>query len=258
MLYPLRNEWQMEFAESAALALEKMSQIQFDVIVTDMRMPQMNGLELLEEVSKNYPSILRLILSGQADENMMLKSISPAHRYLSKPLDPIELKSTLDKILNLQDSLEYPEIKKIVSKITRIPSQPKLYNELIRELKSRDVDIKKVAKIISKDVSMTAEILRIVNSSYFGIRREIKNMDEAIMFLGINTIKAITFSIEVFSKFDQNKMKVLKISEVFDHCQKVSGFAAVLYQKVTGNKDQINDVILSGMLHDIGKIILAE
>src|SRR5438093_827737 len=95
MLRSMRNDWEMEFVESGAKALERIAQVGFDVVVSDMRMPGMNGAELLAEVMKRNPKTVRLILSGHADKELILKCVGSTHQYLAKPCDPEALKATI-------------------------------------------------------------------------------------------------------------------------------------------------------------------
>jgi YesN/AraC family two-component response regulator len=67
MLYPLRKEWCMVFASSGQEALRLLSESDYDVLITDLRMPQMSGAELLEQVITAHPQVVRMILSGPAD-----------------------------------------------------------------------------------------------------------------------------------------------------------------------------------------------
>lgn len=97
VLRPLRNEWETAFANSGQEALEKLSQEPFDVIVTDMRMPGMDGGQLLTRVKERYPHMVRIILSGQADKTMVMKSVKPAHQYLAKPCDDATLRASLQR-----------------------------------------------------------------------------------------------------------------------------------------------------------------
>src|ERR1700751_643330 len=86
-LRPMRNEWEMAFVNSGAEALQLMEHEPFDIIVTDMRMPVMNGAQLLEEVKRRFPQCFRIILSGQADQETIMRAVDPTHQYLSKPCD---------------------------------------------------------------------------------------------------------------------------------------------------------------------------
>ena len=97
MLFPMRKQWDMVFADSAPQAMEDLALEQFDVIVTDMRMPGTDGAELLDQVSKDFPEMVRLVLSGHWDPAMSLRSARNAHQYLTKPCSADVLKNTLER-----------------------------------------------------------------------------------------------------------------------------------------------------------------
>jgi len=94
-LYPMRREWDMSFACSGPQALEIMAHDPFDVIVTDVRMPGMDGTELLARVRDLHPGVVRIVLSGHSDRDLTLKAAVSAHKYLSKPCDAQSLKVTI-------------------------------------------------------------------------------------------------------------------------------------------------------------------
>lgn len=105
MLHSMRNEWDMAFATSAFEALATLAKEPFDIIVTDIRMPRIDGIELLEYVARTYPGMIRFILSGQAQKETLLRSIGPMHQYLSKPIDPETLKSAIMRSVVLRSAL---------------------------------------------------------------------------------------------------------------------------------------------------------
>jgi len=84
MLYPMRREWEMAFAQSGAEALQLLEANHFDVVVTDLRMPQMDGVQFLTEVRRRHPDTVRITLSGEVGQTMALRSVGPAHQCLSK------------------------------------------------------------------------------------------------------------------------------------------------------------------------------
>ncbi|MBC8317540.1 MAG: response regulator [Desulfobulbaceae bacterium] len=95
MLRSLRKEIDMEFAESGKEALQVMSKASFDVVVSDMRMPGMDGAELLTEVRRLYPDTIRIILSGYAAAEAIMRTETIVHQFLHKPCEPQNIKDTL-------------------------------------------------------------------------------------------------------------------------------------------------------------------
>ena len=124
LLRPMRAEWHMEFASSAAAALEILAQGPFDAVVTDMRMPGMDGAELLDEVKRRHPHVVRIVLSGQADQASVLRSLGSTHQYLSKPCDPETLKQTLVRACAVRMLLADDALKQVVSQLGSLPSLP--------------------------------------------------------------------------------------------------------------------------------------
>ncbi|MEO7650489.1 MAG: response regulator, partial [Bryobacteraceae bacterium] len=84
-LRPMREDWNMSFVTSGAEALQTLEQAPFDVIVSDMRMPVMDGAQLLNEVRQRFPQVVRIVLSGQSDKELIYQSIAATHQYLDKP-----------------------------------------------------------------------------------------------------------------------------------------------------------------------------
>jgi len=256
-LRKMRRDWDMTFAASGREALDVLGKNPMDVIVSDLRMPEMDGGRLLAEVKKQHPNVVRIILSGQLDQEMTLKSVQLAHQSLSKPCDAEVLKHTLAKLFALRDFLSDESVKSIISQIESLPSLPAIYTEIVSEMQSDDPSIKKVGQIISKDISMTAKILQMVNSAFFGLFQKIKSPEQAVMMLGSETIKALVLSVKIFSEFNQKSFAWFKIDALFDHCLAVSLYAKTIIKNENLDQGLINNSLMAGLLHDLGKLILA-
>lgn len=105
MLHAMRGQWRMEFAGSGVEALTRLVEQPFDIVVTDMRMPIMDGSELLRLIRERFPSIIRMVLSGQCDREAVLKTVGPAHQFLTKPCNSEMLKESLNRASRLRDRL---------------------------------------------------------------------------------------------------------------------------------------------------------
>jgi HD-like signal output (HDOD) protein len=255
-LRKMRAEWEMTFASSSKEALDILDSGSFDVIVSDLRMPEMDGTQLLAEVKSKHPQVVRIILSGQVEQEATFKSLQLAHQSLSKPCDADILKHTLNKLFGLRSLLEDESIKRIVSQTETLPSLPAVYTEVINELQSQEPTVKKVAEIISTDLAMTAKILQVVNSAFFGLVRKISNPKEAVMLLGTETIKALVLSVKIFSEFNQKKFAWFNFDELFNHSMAVSMFAQTISKKEHLDQNLVNNSLMAGMFHDLGKLIL--
>ncbi|MBW1802965.1 MAG: HDOD domain-containing protein [Deltaproteobacteria bacterium] len=257
MLRGMRHEWDMVFALGGPEALEFMAKNPFDVIVSDMRMPDMDGAQLLDKVKKLYPYTVRIILSGHSEKEMIMKAVRPAHQYLSKPCDAGKLKSTIDRSCRVRDLLAQDNLKDLVSQIESLPSLPAIYKELVDMLQSSDGSIQKIGEVIARDMGMTAKILQLVNSAFFGVPRHISNPPQAVSLLGLDTVKALVLTIGIFSKFEKDRLLGLGVESLWDHSMKTGTIAKGVAEVEGVHKNQQDDALMAGLLHDVGKLILA-
>jgi HD-like signal output (HDOD) protein len=257
MLRPMRHEWDMEFVDSGAKALERMAQAPFDVVVSDMMMPGMNGAELLAEVMKRHPQTVRLILSGHADKNLILKCVGSTHQYLAKPCDPDTLKATLLRAASLENSLHSQRLKQLVLQMNSLSSIPSLYSEIVDALHDPDVALEDVGAIIATDMAMSAKILKLVNSAFFGLRRQISSVPEAVTFIGLDTIKSLVLSINAFAQFDKVTFKKFSPEALWSHSLDTASAAKEIAQIEHTDRKIVDEAFISGLLHDTGKLVLA-
>ena len=254
MLHPMRHEWDMAFAGSGQEALDILAREPFDTIVTDIRMPGMDGAELLKEVTKRYPRIIRIALSGQTDRETMFRVSSIVHQYLSKPCNAETLKSALVSAWTVRDQLATDGLKELISQIDTLPSLSSLYNEIMEKVQSNKSSTKEVGQIISRDIGMTAKILKLVNSAFFGFPRRISNPVRAVVLLGLDTIKNLILSIHVFSQFDQIKLEALSLDALWDHSMAVGAFAKRIAMVESTDQKSADEAFLSsdGLRHRSG------
>ncbi len=257
MLRPMRHEWNMVFTENGEDALDHLSKGPFDVVVTDIKMPGIDGVRLLTEIMKRHPQIVRIVLSAQLDEQLIMKSTRVSHQYLYKPCDSETLKSTIAGACALHRQLMNDSFKRVVSKIDSLPSLPSLYAEIMGELDSKNASIQKVGEIIAKDVGMTAKILHLVNSAFFGVPRHISSPSQAATLIGLNTIKSLVLSVQIFSQFDQNKIPRRFLEQLWKHCMTAGLFAKTIAKEENQDKVNIDYAFMAGILHDLGKLVLA-
>ena len=257
MLYPYRNEWQMVFVTSASEALQQLSQSPFDVLITDVRMPQMSGIELLSEVVERHPHVVRMVLSGMADKDVTLPSVMLAHQYLDKPCDAATLRAAVERVFQLRVILDNPALKDLISRIHSLPSIPAVYTRLIEALQSDDVSPQEIGSIISEDLAMTAKMLQVVNSAFFGPRRPVTKPTEAVIYLGADTVKALALSVSVFSQFDTQRIPSFSIEGLRDHGMAVASLARNIAKSLGLSKPEVEDAFLGGLLHELGKLVLA-
>lgn len=257
MLRGLREEWEMDFVEDAGKALEMMEKEPYDVVVSDMRMPRMNGAQLLDQVMVRHPNTVRIILSGHADHELILQCVGCTHQFLAKPCDADALKATISRATRLGTSVDAGDLRNLVGSMNRLPSVPSIYTEIMEALQNPDTSLDEVGAIIQRDIGMTVTILKLVNSAFFGIRRELSSPAEAASYLGLDIIKALVLSIHAFDQYDPSRLKGLNLEQMWNHSLETASRARRIAKAEGGDRKILDDCFVAGMLHDLGKLILA-
>ena len=257
MLHKHHDRWELSFACSGQQALETMESNTFDVVISDMRMPGMNGNQLLETVRERHPGTVRVILSGAANKALILESTRLAHLFLTKPCEAGELEATIERCCQLRSLLQDEALVGFISKLTTFPSLPELYSEIIELIEGDEWSLQDVGQIIARDFGMTAKVLQLVNSSFFGLRRHIDTTDDAVSYLGVETIKSLVLSVNLFSQFSEDRIGTLKVRQVANHNIATGMLARVIASAEQAPKAVVDQAFLAGTLHDAGRLILA-
>ncbi len=257
MLRPKRNEWNMKFVGSAQAALDSLKSEPCEVVVTDMRMPGMSGAELLEVVQREFPDTIRLILSGQAETESVMKALGVSHQFLSKPCDAEILQGTIARAFALRDLAGNPAVKTLVARINKLPTLPATYQKLVECLKSPNADMDDVAKIISMDPSMSARLLKVVNSAYFGLAKPVADVGRAGALLGLDRIMALVLGQGIFAGGEVPQVRGFSLEKLWSHSVATATAAHRIAIEEGMDKEQVAAAFMAGMLHDIGKLVLA-
>jgi putative nucleotidyltransferase with HDIG domain len=257
MLRPLRREWDMAFAADAFQALELLKANPFDVVVTDMQMRGMDGAQLLEQVRGQHPRAVRIVLTGQSSREAVLRAVRVAHCQLSKPCDPEVLKATVRRACALRDLLHDPTLLTLLSRLESIPSLPATYAEVIKEMESADPSLQKIGQVIARDVGMSAKILQMIHSAFFGIGFHVSGPEQAVILLGAETTKYLVLAAHIFTSIDPARVWPFSIEAVLAHSQRVSGLAREVARAEGLDRKEVEHAAMAGLLHDTGKVILA-
>jgi HD-like signal output (HDOD) protein len=244
--------WEMVFVNSGEQALKMLSEQHFDVIVSDMRMPGIDGASLLSQVHERHPDVVRIILTGHAGLDATLRAMPVAHHFLTKPCQPSTLEDTVRRACDLQQLLNGEALHKLAGSVDKLPVQPKVYNELTQALQDPKTDLARISRIITKDLGLCSKILHLTNSSFFGLPRKFSNAAQAISFIGTRMIREVVLSAEVFGAFEKKDLGGLSLEREQRHAMGCAAVARIVAPKALGEA-----AFLTGMLHDIGKLVWA-
>ncbi len=249
-----RTKWDMVFACGGAAALAELKQGHFDVIVSDMRMPQMSGAVLLGEVRARYPHMVRIILSGFSELETRLNAAPVAHQFLSKPCDREMLDGVIERSCDLQGILDNEEIRRLVGRIDRLPPTPRIYARLVSVSESPDASIADMSGVILQDVGMCANLLQLVNSAFFALPRRITTVDKAVTMLGFEMVKSLVLSLEIFNVAGEFNYRPGFDLEAL---QRHALLTASLTRFIAPRRLYSDEAFMAAMLHDIGELVLA-
>jgi putative nucleotidyltransferase with HDIG domain len=250
-LWRNRDAWQMEFVSSGEAALETLERSNCDVIVTDIRMPRMDGAELLRHVQERHPQVIRIALSGYTELEAALRALPVAHQFLSKPCEGDVIENVLERACGLQSLLDDPAIRNAIGAVGELPSTPRIHSALTRLLADPEVEPLEIAAVIEQDPAVSARVLQIVNSAFFGLSHVVVSLPQAVLHLGIEAIKNLAFTVEVFRSF--------RVGGGFsvDLLQQHSYLTAKIAAALVTSRGATQDVFTAALLHDVGKLVLA-
>ncbi len=252
-----QKNWTVSLADDAVAALRTILEKPVDVMVTETHLPGMDGLELLEVVRQRFPRIIRIVLSGHVDRDVVLKSVGIAHQYLTKPCDDKKLKETIKRAYMMRKFLPDETLNALVSRISALPSLPRLYVEINQELSLEDPSIAKVADIVSQDPSVTAKLLQLVNSSFFGMPQTITEPMKAVNLLGLDLVQAIVLASGVFATFKEVTQAGFSVNKLWEHSFRTGAMAKLIAQSLNMEQKILHDTYLAGLLHDLGVVLMA-
>ncbi|WP_447977091.1 HDOD domain-containing protein [Candidatus Nitrospira bockiana] len=256
-LLVFQQEWSVVFVASGQEALTALAQQPCDVVMSDMRMPGMDGAQLLGEVRNRHPHIVRMLLSDQSDQEALLKSVGSAHQCLAKSSRPEVFQTAITRACAVRDLLANQSLLTLVSGMQTLPSLPTLYREVLEELNSEAASIDKIGHIISKDLGMLSKILQVVNSPFYGLRRQISSATQAVALLGLETIKSLVLSMKVFSQFESASQTFFSLDVLWNHGMTTARYARALAKERGAESHVVDDAFTAGLLHDVGLLVLA-
>jgi len=256
MFQNTRTEWDLRFASSGSEALQLMEKQPADVVVSDMRMPKMNGATLLNEIMHRHPKTVRFILSGYADMELVMHCVGGTHQFLSKPCDIAILQSTVRRAVEMDAWLNNDQVKTLVSRLATVPSVPTVYFQILKELRSPEATLDIVGATIAQDPAMTAKMLQLVNSAFFGLAQKLNDPTEAVMHLGMETIKSLVLGIHLFSELESAKGSRFEMEKIYHHSLATAAMAKRLAQLEHQKREVIDVSFTAGLLHDIGRLVL--
>lgn len=258
MLYSQRDQWEMHFATGSADALAAMDRARYDMVVSDMRMPDLDGADLLSLIEKQSPSTIRIILSGYAKDNSILRTVAPAHQYMAKPCDPRSLIAILDRALALRRSLQNEGLRHLVTSLRNLPTPPAIFSELLRAIDSPTASAATVAEVIGRDVAMTAALMKMTNSAFFSTHSAVASPLQAVRLLGLETVRALLLSAGLFRQFSGSSATASLLDTINRFSLHLGMMAHSIAKDLSLDSQACTMAFSAGMLSHIGTLLLVD
>jgi len=257
MLRSMSGKWRMHFVTSANEALALLGKGHFDMIVTDVQMREVSGIELLKRVRDMFPHVIRFVLSGCCREQTFNQAAAVAHQVIAKPCDTEKLKNLISRAFVLNKRIHKSRSGPIVSSIQSLPSMPRIYEEVVEVLRDSDRSARKVGQLIANDIGMSAKILQVANTSFCGARARIADPVRAVVHLGLETVGALILSEGIFSKLSEERVREFYLDGLQEHSIRVGRMARQICKMQHMSEESLEVAMMAGILHESGMIILA-
>lgn len=251
------ENWDVAFAKGGLQALGSLSQSPCDAIVADMQLPGMTGAQLLDEVMQRSPKTLRFIRASMADQQAAMKCVGTAHQYLVKPSDAQTIGFALDRAFSLESWLPNETVQTLIAQMKKLPSPPNLYFKIVAALQSPDSSIEDIGQMVAQDPVLSAKLLQVVNSAVFGLQLQVVSAADAVVYLGMETTKALVLLAHTFSYFDKVRTADFSVEKLWKHSVATGKFAEQIARAEGVSAEMVGQAFTGGMLHDIGKLLLA-
>ena len=219
-------------------ALRCLAEQPVDLIVSDMRMPVMDGIQLLKSVKEKYPKTIRIILSGYADEQEILYTLENniAKTYMFKPWKNEELLRIVAENLSGAEPCLPQEIISYINNMERLPAINGQYRAVL-SLIHDNRDLSELSAEIEKDQTISAKVLQIVNSAFYGIRTG--SVKKAISFIGIKNLESLITTMEMMNLLPVGKSGVHILEMIWNRAYMTNKIQHVLQKQFLARAEVI-------------------
>lgn len=252
LLYKDRKRWDMVFALGGQVALDEIRKEPFDIVVSDMRMPGVDGAMLLNVIKDECPATVRIMLSGHADREAIVRALPALHQLLSKPCDAATLRGAIERSLDGANVDRDAKIRRIVGGVDKLPTPPDIYFDLTRLMQSPTSSVADVARVVTRDPALSAKLLQLVNSAYFGTGGVTTSIQQAVALLGTDRLRYIALTASVFSSPGADDACGFSLSELQRGAMRAAWLARTIAEPAARD-----EVFASTLLHDVGHVVLA-
>ncbi|MEL6981378.1 MAG: HDOD domain-containing protein [Actinomycetota bacterium] len=245
-----RNDYRFLFASSADDAIAMLDAEPVDMVVSDMRMPDRNGADLLEEVRFRHPDVIRYVLSGQAGDRLVGRSVAVTHRWLSKPCDSAVLIAAIAEATGHRAEILDEQVRRAVGAVDALPSHPTVHAKLLAEFDGGDASVERVAELAAGDPAFTVKLLQWANSAYAS-DEPIYDVRRAVERIGLDALGPLAQANDIVRPFTSSEViPGFGIDLFHRHARATSAIAAGLTVPT-----QADLAAAGGLLSNVGLLV---
>ena len=252
-----RDNYEFDCVKTPVEALGALRQKEFVAVIADWRLPGTSGVLFLNEVMRLQPRLPRFIRGELGDEHAAIRCLGTPHHVLLQPTDVKAVLCAVERALSLETWLPSEGVQEIMATLTKVPSPPELYFEVVRLLHSPAASLDDVGQKIACDPAMTAKLLQLVNSATLGLQVQVSRPSEAVAYLGVETTKSLILLAHTFSYFDGLIAPGFSIDRLWNHSYSTARCAQCIAECESAGNEVIGQAFAAGLLHDFGKLLLA-
>ena len=257
MMRVARKEWDMDFAEGGTDALARMESSGVDVLVSDMRMPGMDGAALISETAKRHPGTIRMVLSGQCEQEATFRLVGPSHQFHSKPCDGDLLIGSVRRAIALRNELQDETVQGLVTAAEALPSPPSVQARLADLLDAPDPAMDAIAEIAAGDIGLAAKVLQLANSGYFGTGVKVARPAQAVQLLGSERLAALVKDYGMIWSLPPAGANGGLIERLWQRAPLCAHLARAIAAAEGLEAAAVEATATAGLLHDAGALLLA-
>jgi HD-like signal output (HDOD) protein len=253
----LHSSFQVLTAPGAREGLRILEKEDVDIVVTDYRMPYMDGLKFLQEVRERHPGTARVILSGYIEKTVAVESLTRglASTYILKPWLNDDIEKKIEHILTTRRVLQSNKLLDIINGITNLPILSPIFHEFMEAVHD-ERSMADIALIIQKEPSVATKVLQIANSAFYGMNN-CTSINQAAVTLGLDTLHDILLTISIISPMKWGREQLKPLQDILIHSFIMNQYLPVLYNLKPGVISYRNFPSV-GLTFDVGKIILLQ
>lgn len=250
-------EWQFTITSTLDDAERLLQSETIDALICRSDVNGQDADGLLRLSSEIHPYAVRILVEDTHRPRDIFLPATLAHRYLLSPVEPVQLVSAVEGPADMLSEIYSEALQKVIIKMSKLPSPPTLYSEVVNGISSPTGTLNDVSRIISKDASTSAKIVQLANSPFFGFTTRILDLSHAVFVLGMNTITGFVLVNGIVSDSKVFAASGVDPDRFLEHSVDVGLIARAIAIEKNMPLEIVDMAYVSGLLHDIGRLFLA-